>query len=484
MRSYRPLLALAAIAAIVVGCTPTKNVTIITEPAGAEVTLLKVEGGSETAVDLGSKRASPLEKTLDFDPAKKTTYRVVASKAQFLDGQDVIRLEPADQKQYTLKLRRFMADVPTFRVEPRMASDAPVVAPELITTEAILDEAEPSPNIVAASCVAQPSSLEYLDFSGLAASPTGNSIVFQCVQEKQKEKKHTVTESKQTLQDIATQYNTTVVELIRLNGPLANPLKEDATIKVADSVFVSSIIKQDGARFSPITAFDSLDLYPSFFFGETIIFSSNRIGSTNSLWKVAADGSRSAFTSITSRQSNDYYPAGTPDGKMICYASVPTGSHSMQVWLVAATGVQPQQLVSGEAPNVSLENSIVYLARDKASGMRQLWRMNLDASNRQQLTQNTKYDIATPKWSPNGKWIVFAANQGIDKNPKRMCQNWDIWVMSAETGKQYQLTTNGSWDDEPCWDRTGEYVYFRSNRGGKWKIWRLQPDFAKMSSGG
>ena len=38
-----------------------------------------------------------------------------------------------------------------------------------------------------------------------------------------------------------------------------------------------------------------------------------------------------------------------------------------------------------------------------------------------------------------------------------------------------QLTTNGSLDDCPCWDRKGEYIYFRSNRGGVWNIWRFKP---------
>ena len=36
-----------------------------------------------------------------------------------------------------------------------------------------------------------------------------------------------------------------------------------------------------------------------------------------------------------------------------------------------------------------------------------------------------------------------------------------------------QVTTNGSWDDHPAWDPNGSAIYFRSNRGGEWNIWRI-----------
>ena len=36
-----------------------------------------------------------------------------------------------------------------------------------------------------------------------------------------------------------------------------------------------------------------------------------------------------------------------------------------------------------------------------------------------------------------------------------------------------QITTNGSFDDHPSWDPTGNAIYFRSNRGGEWAIWKI-----------
>jgi Tol biopolymer transport system component len=76
------------------------------------------------------------------------------------------------------------------------------------------------------------------------------------------------------------------------------------------------------------------------------------------------------------------------------------------------------------------------------------------------------------RWSPDGRWIVYASNEGRDSKGRR---NFDIWLMAADGSARTQLTTNGSWDDSPCWDRAGELVYFRSNRGAAWNIWRLKP---------
>jgi Tol biopolymer transport system component len=50
-----------------------------------------------------------------------------------------------------------------------------------------------------------------------------------------------------------------------------------------------------------------------------------------------------------------------------------------------------------------------------------------------------------------------------------------VYVMNV-TGKdrrQTRVTYNGSWDDVPAWDPGGKTLFFRSNRGGQWGIWKI-----------
>ena len=66
---------------------------------------------------------------------------------------------------------------------------------------------------------------------------------------------------------------------------------------------------------------------------------------------------------------------------------------------------------------------------------------------------------------------AFVSDRGTDADGKH---NNDIWMLDlAHPEKPTRLTTNGSWDDSPAFDPTGKILYFRSNRGGTWGIWRI-----------
>ena len=70
-----------------------------------------------------------------------------------------------------------------------------------------------------------------------------------------------------------------------------------------------------------------------------------------------------------------------------------------------------------------------------------------------------------PSFSPDCKWIVFTSDESGNK---------DIWMMRTDGSNRTQLTTNPSTDIHPVWGEDG-YVYFVSNRGLLWGIWRLKP---------
>ena len=137
------------------------------------------------------------------------------------------------------------------------------------------------------------------------------------------------------------------------------------------------------------------------------------------------------------------------------------------------SGTLPTQLREGKAPQISPDGErILFVRTQSVNEPNQIWVMNIDGGAETQLTQNMDYDALNPKWSPDGQWIVFSSNEGLDSKGRR---NYDIWLMDADGSKKTQLTTNGSRDDTPCWDHTGTSIYFRSNRGGNWNIWRFEP---------
>ncbi|MBI9019068.1 MAG: PD40 domain-containing protein, partial [Phycisphaerae bacterium] len=161
-------------------------------------------------------------------------------------------------------------------------------------------------------------------------------------------------------------------------------------------------------------------------------------------------------------------------GDIIAYTATPEKqADEPQIWTISCNGTLPTQLREGQAPKISPDgNKILFLRKHKINGMTQIWIMDIDGNSETQITHNSDYMISQANWSPDGKWIVYSANEGL--NSKQL-QNHDIWLISSEGLSKTQLTTNGSEDYWPCWDYEGKYIYFRSNRGGKWDIWRFEP---------
>ncbi|MBD3217278.1 MAG: DUF5050 domain-containing protein, partial [candidate division Zixibacteria bacterium] len=237
----------------------------------------------------------------------------------------------------------------------------------------------------------------------------------------------------------------------------------------------SNILKQKiGSSGKTLVTYGKwLDLFPSFTpNGKYLLFSSGRSQANPTLWRISVEGG-AGITRITGTLAEDYSPCVSPNGEIISYASNLPRAEEPQIWTIGMNGTLPTQLREGETPQISPDGKkILFVRRDRLSKKRQIWMMNVDGTSETQLTQNNEYDAIDPRWSPDGNWIIYSSDEGYDSHKRR---NFDIWLMTSDGSRKTQLTTNGSRDDSPCWDRTGKYVYLRSNRGGAWNIWRFEP---------
>lgn len=70
----------------------------------------------------------------------------------------------------------------------------------------------------------------------------------------------------------------------------------------------------------------------------------------------------------------------------------------------------------------------------------------------------------TPRWSPDGKELLFASNRDGD---------FEIYLRTA-AGVLVQLTQNTADDAHPAWAPSGDHIYFTSNRAGEYyRIYRM-----------
>lgn len=205
--------------------------------------------------------------------------------------------------------------------------------------------------------------------------------------------------------------------------------------------------------------------------GKVLLFSSNRSSVLPNIYKISAKRA-SGITRLTHSNSIDRFPCVNNDGSAIYYMSKPVGDYLWQVWCINKDGSFPTQIKEGHCPRISHDGrKIVYCVLDENTGKSNIWTMNVDGTEQTQLTMDVDADNIHPAWSPKDNVIAFASDAGKDSNGKR---NFDVWVMGANGAGKTQLSTNGSTDVMPEFGPEGENIYFLSNRGFNWDIWRMK----------
>lgn len=226
------------------------------------------------------------------------------------------------------------------------------------------------------------------------------------------------------------------------------------------------------AGLTRLTAGRYLDMEPAFSpDGKSVCFASNRSSLLTKLWRVEVDGA-GGIARITNAESEDRWPNVSPDGRRVFYSSKPFDTVAWQIWMINSNGVLPTQLKEGRWPKTSPDGKrVLYCAYDSEIDRWKIWVMDVDGSNQTQLTDGGESDEWNPSWSPDGSKIVYTSDIGRDSNRK---SNFDIWVMEADGSNVTQLTTNGSTDLMPVYGPNGSFIYFLSNRGFYWDIWRME----------
>lgn len=221
----------------------------------------------------------------------------------------------------------------------------------------------------------------------------------------------------------------------------------------------------------------TLDLTPSFTpDGTQLVFSSNRGGRHMSIWQLAASG-EGGVTQLTAGDTTDLWPTVDSDPKPRLYYEALVDSRPdprLYMTQLGTTLRTDLTQTGGTQPRVSPKaDSVVFTLVNDKTGKREIFKMSDRGGSAVNLTNTPEFDCFDPVWNKDGNKLAFVSDRGADADGRH---NFDIWVLDLlHPDKPARVTANGSWDDSPAWDPTGKYLYFRSNRGGNWAIWRVTP---------
>lgn len=464
-------LGVCGVSLLLAGCTQPLLVT--SEPAGAMVRVTDAQG---RVVSTG---ASPLRAELAFPEDGGVRYRVEVQPTAEQAERYLSAAQELGTPEYTaLPLAADKSRRLSFTLEEKEYVSVPVVEVTL-TPEGrwvgVLGKTRSYKDIAEAGGAVPALVVDFGEnrgIQGLALSPDGERIVYS-----------------------EAVYEKPITPLDQVPGLEGQRI---FTLKGANLRGINIL----GGGIQHITTEDFQDMFPSFSpRGDRILFSSNRRGGLLGILGIRANG-RSGISDIYVDHRNGMVlkPTSASDGT-VAFAVVnvdPSRNQvaETQVWTHYGPNEFPTQITRGKEPAISPNGEhIAYINPDDGN----LWVIDPDGSNRIQLTSGAKSVIARfrekmsnteralydansaagleqimpfryPSWTPDGKYILFTSMEGSDPTGR---PNEDIWIMRADGSEKQQLTTNGSADRFPLMSPDGQNIYFLSNRGESWAIWRI-----------
>ncbi len=174
---------------------------------------------------------------------------------------------------------------------------------------------------------------------------------------------------------------------------------------------------------------------------------------------------------LTNNHHDDWDPSWSPDGKRIAFQSnrdghvdAIRGFPTNEIYVMDANGGNPQNLTNSPLfddrhPSWSPDGKQIAFVSNRTKDLnRDIYVMDANGGNPQNLTNNPA-DDGFPSWSPNGRRIAFDSSRDKD-NPHK----YQIYVMDADGGNQQRLTENLKTDRFPSWSPDGKRIAFSSYR--------------------
>lgn len=188
------------------------------------------------------------------------------------------------------------------------------------------------------------------------------------------------------------------------------------------------------------------------------------------IYVVCPDGSD--LTQLTDDPSPDTYPAWSPDGERIAFASSRTGEN--QIFVMDADGTNQVQVTFdfGNDKPIWLPDGHRIAFRTTDSPGLWWWRV-LDMENNE-ITRITEasYDFfyQTPAWSPDGLEIAYMS---LEEQSSRNDGSSQIHVKNVDGSNDRALTSDIWANIFPVWSPDGERIAFLSERDGTYNVFAL-----------
>ena len=94
------------------------------------------------------------------------------------------------------------------------------------------------------------------------------------------------------------------------------------------------------------------------------------------------------------------------------------------------------------------------------------------------LSGDPRWTETNPRWSPDGRRVVFASNRAHYEGatPETGTADMDLWLVNSDGSGRIRLTDHPGNDTDPVWDADGQSVVFSSDRDSRGDLYRVRLD--------
>ncbi len=208
-----------------------------------------------------------------------------------------------------------------------------------------------------------------------------------------------------------------------------------------------------------------IDLSPD---GREIAFSWDRTGN-NEVFVAPVRGDR--IYQLTDGSDRSVWPRWSPDGQWIAYLRDTGGDERFQIWVMRRDGRRLRQLTSATAAghrDIAWSPDGTRLAFvSNSTGHRYGLEIVEVASGARLVLSDFEHDDAQPRWSPDGRWLVFSSRRDAART------NADLFLIPSAGGEAICLDTRAGTEGESVdghWSPDGRMIAFTTNVRGRSEI--------------
>lgn len=200
------------------------------------------------------------------------------------------------------------------------------------------------------------------------------------------------------------------------------------------------------------------------------------------------------------------YARISPNGEQVLYTvremDLAGNRYQTSLWTVDWTGGEPAMLVDKSdirMPTWSPNGDRIAFFSNR-DGETRIWILTLVNNSLRPVSVSgvghgeisTHAHYSGLDWSPDGRKLVFAAQDRAEPEDPLVWQNWhrtegfgdirhrvQIWTIDADGGEPTQVTNGDYHNGQPVWSPDGSQIAFMSNRGGREEsiLWSINENY-------